>query len=309
MSRTRGILAGIGYATIFGFSFLVTKTTLGVLSPLQLLAARFMLAALAMSVLAGLGIIRLSYRGKNLWLLGLMCLFQPVAYFLFETYGVANAATSVAGIILGALPACVALMGALILHERTTRMQSIGLALSVLGVVLVVTWKSQGDTMGETRPIGVLLLTASMLSAVLFNIASRKAAAAFSPAERTFAMMWSGALSFGAAALIESLGKSEQAHAGGLTSGMLMEALPGVLYLGLLSSVVAFFLINYSLTHLKASQSAVFANMTTVLTVAAGVVLRGEQFEPVQALGTILIIGGIGIANSSGARASASSGS
>lgn len=308
MSRTRGILAGIGYATIFGFSFLVTKTTLGVLSPLQLLAARFMLAALAMSVLAGLGMIRLSYRGKNLWLLGLMCLFQPVAYFLFETYGVANAATSVAGIILGALPACVALMGALVLHERTTRMQSIGLALSVLGVVLVVTWKSQGDAMGETRPIGVLLLTASMLSAVLFNIASRKAAEAFSPAERTFAMMWSGALSFGAAAIIESLGTSGSAPAR-LSAGMLTAALPGVLYLGLLSSVVAFFLINYSLTHLKASQSAVFANMTTVITVAAGVVLRGEQFEPVQALGTVLIIGGIGIANSSGARASVSSGS
>ena len=68
-------------------------------------------------------------------------------------------------------------------------------------------------------------------------------------------------------------------------------------YLGVLSSVVAFFLINYTLTRLKASQSAVFTNLVTVITVFAGVLIRKETFDIGQALGAIVIILGVWTAN------------
>jgi len=73
----------------------------------------------------------------------------------------------------------------------------------------------------------------------------------------------------------------------------------GILYLGILSSVGAFFLINYSLSQLKASQSAVFTNLVTVITVLAGVLIRKEQFSWSQGLSVILIILGIAVVNSS----------
>ncbi len=292
-----GILAGLGYSTIFGFSFLMTKEALEVLSPMELLAMRFVIAALLMSILAIAGIIQLNFKGKPIALLALMCLFQPIAYFIFETYGLANAATNVAGIILGALPAGVAIMGALILKERLTALQLIGLVMSIAGVILVAIF-GQGNN-AETKPIGILFLTASMVSAVFFNIASKKAAESFSPVERTFAMMWSAAICFLIPAIWENI--EGKGHIGYLFSEWNRTAgvWGGILYLGILSSVGAFFLINYSLTQLKASQSAVFTNLVTVITVLAGVFIRHEQFSWSQGLSVVLIVVGIAVANSS----------
>lgn len=299
MSKARGIAAGIGYSTIFGFSFLVTKVTLAVLSPIELLASRFFVAAVIMSVLVLAGVIRIDFRQKPLGLLLLMCVFQPVAYFIFETYGVANAATSVAGIILGALPAGVAIVGVLVLKERLSALQYSGLAMSIIGVALVALL-GQGQN-AETKPIGVVFLTASMLSAVIFNIASRKASKIFSPTERTFAMMWSGAISFGIPALLKNIaGKGNIAALFNAASDRFVPSWAGILYLGVLSSVLAFFLINYSLTYLKASQSAVFTNLITVITVLAGVLIRHEVFSLSQGLSALLIVLGIAVANSAG---------
>ena len=66
MNRMGGILAGLGYSTIFGFSFLMTKEALEVLSPMELLAMRFVIAALLMSILAIAGIIQLNFKGSLL---------------------------------------------------------------------------------------------------------------------------------------------------------------------------------------------------------------------------------------------------
>lgn len=302
MSEMRGVLAGVSYSAIFGFSFLMTKQTLGLLSPMELLAARFLIAALLMTVLALAGAIRVDFRNKSLRLLALMCAVQPVAYFIFETYGVANAATNVAGIILGALPAGVAIMGVLVLGERLTGIQTAGLAMSILGVGLVALFGQTGTS--ETKAIGILFLTGSMLSAVVFNIASKKASETYSATERTFAMMWSGALCFGVPALIQNL--IGRGHLRLLFRGdaAAAGAWGGILYLGVLSSVGAFFLINYSLTYLKASQSAVFTNLVTVITVLAGVFIRHEAFSWGQGVSVMLIVLGVAVANSSMRRSS-----
>lgn len=298
MGKMRGVVSGLGYSVIFGFSFLMTKETLEILGPVELLAVRFLIAALLMSSLLALGVIHVDFRAKPLGLLALMCLLQPVAYFIFETYGIANAATNVAGIILGALPAGVAIVGAFVLRERLTALQSAGLAMSIVGVVLVALF-GQINT-GETRAIGIVFLTASMLSAVFFNIVSRKASKSFSAIERTFAMMWSGALCYGIPALVQNLtGKGHLAALFSVGDGRVAAAWGGLLYLGTLSSVAAFFLINYSLTYLQASQSAVFTNMVTVITVLAGVFIRHEAFSWSQGISLCLIVLGVAVANSS----------
>jgi len=275
----------------------MTKEALEVLNPMELLAMRFIIAALLMSILVIAGIIQVDFKGKPIGLLALMCLFQPIAYFTFETYGLANAATNVAGIILGALPAGVAIMEALLLKERLSALQSAGLSMSIVGVILVAVFGQGHNT--ETKPIGIIFLTGSMLSAVFFNIASKKAAESFSPVERTFAMMWSAAICFFIPALFENIkGKGNISHLFGEWN-RIAGVWGGILYLGILSSVGAFFLINY------------FSLSTQSLTICgvhqpcnghngAGWSLDPkEQFSWSQGLSVILIILGIAVVNSS----------
>ncbi len=306
MSRILSIGAGIGYATIFGFSFLVTKDALDILDPMELIFARFLLAALVMSLLAALRLVKLDYRGKKPAILLLTCLFQPILYFIFETYGVRESATSTAGIILGALPAVVAILGVFILREKTTALQSLGLGLSVAGVAIVVLAGSNAQGGGEGTLRGAFFLIGSMLSAALFNVLSRKASRQFSDFERTFVMMWAGALVFGFIVLVKAQWPGSAALPSGSLSGRVASVWPSIVYLGILSSILAFFFMNYTLTRLKASQSAVFTNLVTVITVAAGVVIRKEGFDLLQGLGALVIIAGVWTANlpGSGARSS-----
>lgn len=135
----------------------------------------------------------------------------------------------------------------------------------------------------------------AVITAALFNIGSRRASAQFAPVEVTCVMMWVGAIIFNLLALFFHW------RAGNLATFFAPLADPQVimalLYLGIGSSVVAFFLVNYGLSQLPASQAAVFSNLTTVVSIVAGVVFRNEPFYWFHALGAAAILVGVWGAN------------
>jgi drug/metabolite transporter (DMT)-like permease len=291
MNRAVNYVAGVGYASIFGFSFLVTKGALAVLDPFELLFLRFAIAAAAMSLLIALGLVKVDFRGKPIKNLLLACLFQPLLYFSCETFGVRESASSTAGIVLGALPAAVAVLGTFMLKEKLSPLQGVSLFLSIAGVALIALLG--GVTSGESgSPRGFLFLVGAVASAAFYNIYSRRSSSDWRPVETTYAMMLSGAAVFGAICLARGLASADGARAAGLVARAL-PVLPGIVYLGALSSVLAFFLINFTLSRIKASQSVVFSSLTTVISVAAGVVLRGEAFGVAQLVGSIMIVAGV----------------
>jgi drug/metabolite transporter (DMT)-like permease len=285
-------LAGLGWASIFGLSFLVTKDALESFSPFELLFLRFFLATAALAILAATRLVRLDYRGKPKPILALICIFQPIIYFSCETFGLRGTATSTAGLILGALPVAVAVLSAPMLKERLTFGQALGLALSIAGVALVVIARSTRDGGGDSLR-GVLLILGALASAAFYNIFSRRASVTYSPAEITFAMMASGAAFFGALAFVQdATGRGFGAFASAPAS-----AWGEVAYLGLLSSVLAFFLINLSLARLKATQSAAFGALITLISLAAGVIVRGEGLGVPAIAGAAAILAGVWATN------------
>jgi drug/metabolite transporter (DMT)-like permease len=285
-------LAGVAWSSVFGLSFLVTQGALEAFSPFELLFLRFTLATAILSVLARLGFVKLGFRGKPKAVLFLLCLFQPVIYFACETFGLERTASSTAGLILGAMPAAVALLSVPMLKERLSRRQAAGLALSLAGVASIVLSGAAGG--GRDSALGIVLISGALVSAAFYNIYSRRASSSYSPAETTFAMMASGALAFGLLALGERLASG---RAGGGAPGLLARATPAawgaVAYLGVLSSVLAFFLVNFTLSRLKASQSAVFGCLTTLVSLVAGIALRGEYAGPFQLAGAAMILAGV----------------
>jgi drug/metabolite transporter (DMT)-like permease len=284
MKRYAPIFAGVTYSTIFGFSYLSSKTALEALSPFELLFSRFFLATLVFVLLAAFRVIKLSYRGKPLGGLVAVCLFQPILYFIFETFGIKECSTSTAGLVLGAVPVTVGFLAWLILDEKPTWMRTLSLLVSLSGVGFIALNMSGG----ENTIFGLVLLFGAMASASLYNVFSRKSSRIFKPMETTFVMMVSGTLVFGLFTLFQG------------APGLLQRAIPvfpAIAYLGVLSSVVAFFLVNFNLSRLKASQSSVFSNLSTAVTVAAGVIFRGEHFGLPQAVGAVLILLGVWGAN------------
>ena len=170
------------------------------------------------------------------------------------------------------------------MKEAPTLWQVVFGVLSVLGVILI-----SGDGEGATAG-GAVLLLGAILSAVLFNAISRQSANEFSPFERTYVMFFLASIVFTAVAVIENINDLSLIYKPLLNGSFLIS----ILYLGVLSSVVAFFLINYANTHLPISRTTVFSNVITVVSIFAGIViLKDTALNLPNIIYSIMIIVGV----------------
>lgn len=273
-------------SVIFGFSFLLTKGTLQHLSVFQLLGIRFLIASVVMSVIVLTRAVKVKYTRKKIFGILLLTLFQPLMYFMCETFGVKMTSSSESGMMIALIPIFVALISRVMLKENLRPLQWISICVSVIGVVLII--GAKGLIIGSGSFIGFILLLGAVLAAGLYNPLSRKLSAHSTPFEITFVMMWVGAIVFNAIGMISA--GQEGTLSTYFTDPLNPSAVGGVLYLGILSSIVAFFSINYAVSKIKAGITASFANLTTVISILAGVILGGETILPLQITGIALIL-------------------
>lgn len=303
-THTLSLLAALTSAVIFGMSFMFSKLALEVAAPTVLLAFRFTVAVAAMSLvilvnalvgkLRGRPLFTFSLRGKPVYKLVLLGIVQPVAYFIFENYGILYTSSAVAGTIIAAVPVCCILMDVLVLHERVTLKQ----VLCALGAIGGVALISVGGAM-MVSALGMLFLVLTMLSDTLYYGISHNAAKRFTPFEMTYVMFIVGMVVFIPVGLIYAGGLHSPLITGPMHDGGFWVA---VLYLGLLSSVLAYGLLNFANSHLSVSETSLFSNVTTVVSVLAGVVLLKEPFSVWQMLGVAVILVCVFVANVSGGK-------
>ncbi len=282
------ILAGIGTSLIFGFSFLFTKETLEIMNPIELLAHRFLLATLFLGLLILLQVIKIKFSWQMCRDLLLVSFFQPLCYFIFETYGVQLTSATESGLLTALIPVAVAILSSIFLKEKVSWKQWFYIMFSVFGMMMIITAKGRVIIGNHLFGIGSLLL--AVVSAAIFNILSRKLSKKYNPIEITAMMMFSGALFFNFCYFVttKDLSLDKYCQVFLLTEGML-----GLGYLGILSSVVAFFLVNYTLEQMPAVKSVAFVNLTTVISVVAGILFGKENFNWWQFSGALLIIIGV----------------
>jgi drug/metabolite transporter (DMT)-like permease len=281
----------IAASIIFGFSFMFSKKALEAAGPFELLSFRFGAAFLTLSLMALLGIIRIDYRNKPLKSLFLLSFTHPFLYFICETYGIKFGSTLQAGIMLALIPIFVAVLAAWFLKEIPSAIQVVFIILSVAGVMLIIILGSTSASTGTISIAGTGFLLLAVLAAAVYNILSRKLSTDFTPMEITYFMMAFGAVFF------NGISVAGHVRDNSLSSYFSLFADPNfslsILYLGVLSSSVAFLLINYSLSKIKASENAVFSNLSTIVSILAGVAFMNEPFFWYHLAGAALILAGV----------------
>lgn len=279
----------IAASIIFGFSFMFSKRALDSAGPFELLSFRFGAAFLTLSVMALFKIIKIDYRNKPLKSLFALSFTHPFLYFICETYGIKFGSTLQAGIMLALIPIFVAVLAAWFLKEIPTLRQMLFIVLSVAGVMLIIAMGS--SSAGTITLAGTAFLLMAVLAAAVYNILSRKLSVDFTPMEITYFMMAFGALLFN--------GISIAGHAMDNSLGSYFSLLAdpkfslSIFYLGIVSSSIAFLLINYSLSKIKASENAVFSNLSTIVTILAGVAFMDEPVFWYHLAGAALILLGV----------------
>lgn len=278
-------IAALAAQIIFGFSFMFTKIALKSASPLTVIADRYIMAFIGLTVVMLITRTKIRFM-KNIWKLVVMSLFQPVLYFLFESYGIQMTTSAFSSIMISLIPVVCMISGVLFLGEVPSPMQYVFTALSVCGVVITAL---AGGADGTVTYLGVILLFGAVLSSVAYNTASRKISSEFTALERTYAMTIIGLIVFVLIAVIENIHNPKNIIIHFANPYYTM----AILYLGIVSSVVAFVLLNYANTYLPVAKTTVFSNITTVVSVFAGALFLDEKLTLETVIATAMIVVGV----------------
>lgn len=283
--QTRGRLAGLTAASIWGGLYVVSKAVLEVIPPFTLLSLRLMLGALALAavLVRRHGWPRLS-RGQWIRVLAIGMLGYGLSLGMqFSGTRLSTAANG--AVVTAATPAFVYLFAWLLLRDRISPRRWMALALSTLGVLLVI-----DPAQARLSPdlwLGNLILVGAALTWALYSVLVRQST------QRIGVLAFTLVAFLGGMFVSLPLAASEVAQAplGGLGWG----TLAGVLYLGLVATALGAYLWNYAFETLDAGQASLTFFAQPLVGAALGVLFLGESLTPLFLWGTLLILFGLGL--------------
>jgi len=133
----RAVAAALLGNGIFGFSFMASKIALQEAEPMVLLGFRFLLAFLVMNLILLSGKEKICLKGKPVGMLLLLGMFEPILYFVFESYGIKWTTSAFSGVMIAMIPVVSMFFAAGFLGEIPKGRQIAFALLSVCGVALV----------------------------------------------------------------------------------------------------------------------------------------------------------------------------
>ena len=281
-----GMLAAALGNIIWGFSSMCSRICMEVTTPAILLFWRFAIAAAAMFLFARVRHISVRpRRGDWKWIL-LLSLFQPIVYFIGEEYGILCSSTAFCGVILALAPVMGLVQGMIFLHERASIWQVLFSLLSIAGVIILTI--ASGGT-GVATVSGALLFVMAVAAGSAYFVVGRHVKDSLSAFQRTFYLAVSGCAAFFVWALLENL-RNPMAILQAVTVPRFVWP---VVYLGIVSTILAYFLVNYATVRLPAARFMAFCNLSTILTVLCGMLILKEPYVPALIPTTVMILVGV----------------
>lgn len=282
---------------IWSVSGIAIKHALVVLPPLTMIVMRFVPSVLLMLVIGLVrrhhslfGLQRLEWRDVPLFLIAGFC--QPFLYYLLETftYDALNSPT-VAETLLSTSPLISPLFAAVLLKERVTKYNIIGILISTGGVFALTLAGSQNFSIGNHW--GILLAFAAVSAAVVDSIMMRKVPSRYTSLSFVFYTQLVSLLFFIPLWLWREGPETMHNLQFSIHNSELMVALGCVAYLTVFASVTAFILFCFALRKIGVTQANAFNNIRPMFTALWMLLFFGEHMPLAKWIGMGLIIFGL----------------
>lgn len=279
-------LAMLGTMLLWGISFVASKIVLTEISPLTYMGVRFLLASILLAVV-------MLFRGRPRFsrhthkLIALTALAEPVAYFLFESYGLRLTTATTASLIIATIPMAVMILARLFLKEPIAPRGVLAVVLSITGIALLVIGggAAPGSPAPAQQALGVLLVFGAVLSAAFYITLARNLTQKHDPVHITIVQTWWGAGVF----VVLWHAQAPPLRAVSLST-------PGwvaLIFLAVGATVIAFLLYNWALRYETAGRAALYINAIPVITAVTGRVVLGERFTTLQFAGAALVLAAV----------------
>jgi len=248
--RWLGALSAFTAAAIWGGMYVVTDVVLEVVPPATLLIVRYALALIVL--LPTFWIKRDRGIARRDWIEIAVVAFVGFGISLLAQFGGTELSTAAAGsVITSATPAFIILFAWPLLGEIPSAVKLAGLALATLGVLIVSLVGGQPTTQQSRDPVlGNLLLIVAAVSWALYTVLARRATQRYSALAVTLAVTLAAIPIVAPVAALELQTRA----VGDLTPGTIV----GILYVGIGSTAIAFYLWNKSFELLDAATASLF---------------------------------------------------
>jgi drug/metabolite transporter (DMT)-like permease len=279
-------LAAFSVALAWSGGWIAGKLGVDSAPPLEFSAIRFVIASVAIAIIAVATGTRI--RTDALTPVALTAVFGYLGYSAFVFIGLTMAPASDAALIVPTTIPVLTAIAAAFFGERLTATKMGGFALASIGAVLVIAAGQTGGEVSSRRLVGDLLMLAGAVCWAIYTVLGTITLRARSPIEVVAVAVPMGAL------LLLPFGFLEQGYRDVPTwsAGVWADAL----YLALVVTVGSFTLFYWVVRRVGAGIASMSSYFVPVLTLAMAVVFLGDRPQPLQLVGGVVILAGVRLA-------------
>ncbi|MBL8100922.1 MAG: DMT family transporter [Anaerolineales bacterium] len=289
-SKLLPYLEALFAVVVWGASFIATKIAVGQISPIAVVWLRF---AMGIPILFVAVAMRKQFafpKGRE-WLYFTLLGFLGISFHQWlQSNGLKTAQATTTAWIVATSPAFIAVLGWLVLKEKLNLLQSAGIVLAMVGVLVVV---SKGDfasiSIGNFGTAGDFLILISSVNWAVFSILSRHGLKTHPSTRLTFWVMTIGWLITSVAFVA---GKN-------YTEITLLDSRGwwALIFLGLFTTGLAYIAWFDALAQLPSAQTGAFLFIEPLASMAVASIVLKEQVTLASIFGGAIILFGIWLVN------------
>lgn len=285
MANLRGYALIVTLSFIWGMAFVAIRRADFELSSVNLTLLRWLIVSAGFLALYPF-IVRpkTRFEWKDFPRLLVVALTSVVIYHLSLNTAEKLVDASLAGLLISIGPLTTVILSAVILHEEIRARLWLAVVLAIAGSALI---SLPGIALGSTTLAGPLLVVVAALAGGTNTVVSKPLAVKYGP----FAVAAWGAF-LGTAILAPLVSRSLFAQAGAMSPG----GWASVLYLSLLSTVLANLILYTLVSRQQLSKLGVQLYLVPVVSAVGGVLVLGESLAPEAVAGGALLLVAVGLA-------------
>jgi drug/metabolite transporter (DMT)-like permease len=216
-------------------------------------------------------------------------LFEPLFYFLGESYGVKYVSSTLASIIIATIPLFTPFIG-ILFGEKLSTNNYLGMIISFLGVIMVVYVEG---TMAKAPAIGIVLMFVAVLSTQGYAIILKKLSKEYNALTIVSVQNLIGSIYFLPLFLLIDFPSIKGYNI------QIAQFLP-IIYLGVFASTFSFVLFIQGVKKIGIAKSMVFTNFIPVVTAIVAMQALDETMTILKGLGIIITILGLFMSQAGG---------
>ncbi|MDF2634820.1 MAG: protein of unknown function transrane [Pelosinus sp.] len=270
-------------ASIWGGMYVVSKMVLTIISPLELVWFRYIVALLTLAVVGLMTRQSWSIRRKDIPLVFSIGLIGYFISIWAQFAGTQLSSAQMGAIITSATPAFMVIFAKMLLKEKITLRKGLSVCLATVGVLCIIGISD----VGNSSKFGGIILVIAALTWAYMSVLVKKVPSGYSQLVITTYAILAATVAM-TPLVITNINLVQIQH-------VMLEPLVwgGILYLGVVSTAGAFFFWNKGLQMVDATRAGIYFFFQPLVGTLLGYFFLGEQVAIGFWIGTLLIIGGV----------------